>query len=295
MQLNAGVRLLQAQIQYPNSSNTNGPLHLCHTSCALYDGGTLENWLREVDTWMTANPNEVVTILLVNGVGATASTLGQMFTNSGIIQHAYTPTSASPSTWPTLQQMISANTRLVTFIASLNDNTGAEYLLNEWNYMWENNYLVTAASNFTCTPDRPAAVEGSFTTASSSGRMFMMNHFLYEQQLFNIETPDVDNAANTNSPNTNTIGALGTAADDCTRQYGSKPTFVLVDWFNVGPAIETVDRMNGVSDVAGRMQITGANLKVDRNTASANGASSLGGSAVALVLGFGVALAAGLI
>jgi hypothetical protein len=241
---------------------------------------------------MEANPNEVVTILLVNGVGATASTLGQIFTNSGITQHAYTPASATPSTWPTLQQMISANTRLVTFIASLDDNTGAEYLLNEWDYMWENNYLVKTPSNFTCTPDRPAAVGGSFTTAASSGRMFMMNHFLYEEQLFNIETPDVDNAANTNSPDTNTIGALGTAADDCTRQYGSKPTFVLVDWFNVGPAIETVDRLNGVSDVTGRAQVTTANLKVDRDTASANAAGSLSSSGMALVLGSVVALGA---
>jgi hypothetical protein len=289
-QLNAGVRLLQAQIQRPNSSDTSGTLHLCHSSCSLYDAGTIENWLAEVNTWMGANPNEVVTILLVNGVGADATTLGQIFTSSGITQYSYTPSSASPSSWPTLQQMINANTRLVTFIASLSSNAGAEYLLNEWDYMWENNYLVTTPSNFTCTPDRPAAVQGSYATASSSGRMFMMNHFLYQQQLFNIESPDVESAGTTNSPDTNTVGALGYAANYCASQYGSKPTFVLVDWFNVGPAIETVDRLNQIGDVSGRTQVTTANLKVERASASANTGDQIGGSALALVLGLSVAL-----
>jgi hypothetical protein len=238
---------------------------------------------------MGRNPNEVVTILLVNGVGADASTLGQIFTNSGITRYSYTPISTSTSTWPTLQQMISANTRLVTFIASLNSNAEAPFLLNQFDYVWENNYLVTTSSNFTCTPDRPAAVAGSFNTARSSGRLFMMNHFLYQQQLFNIQSPDVNNAAMTNSPDVNSIGALGYAANDCTSQYGSKPTYVLVDWFNVGPAMQTVDTLNQVTDTTGRVQVTTANLKVERD-ASRNGGGRMEKSALALVVGFAVAI-----
>jgi hypothetical protein len=141
---------------------------------------------------MDSNPNEVVTILLVNGVNADASTLGSLFTSSGITKYAYTPTSSTPSTWPTLQSLITANTRLVTFIADLASNTGSEYLLNEFDYMWENPYQVDAASNFSCTPARPSAVAGSLSSAKSSGRMFLMNHFLYETQLFSIETPNTE-------------------------------------------------------------------------------------------------------
>lgn len=293
-QLNAGVRLLQSQIQRPNNSDTTEPLHLCHTSCSLYDAGTVENWLREVKAWMDVNPNEVVTILLVNGVGADAATLGQIFTNSGITEYSYTPTSASPSTWPTLQEMITAGTRLVTFIAPIDDNSAAPYLLNEWNYIWENNYEVTTPSNFTCQPARPASVGGSFATASSSGRMFMMNHFLYQEQLFNIQSPDVDNAGSTNSPDTNTIGSLGYSADDCTSQYGSKPTFVLVDLFNVGPAISTVDRLNQVTgQTSGRQSVTTANLKVEGDSSSANAAGRVERSATLVALGLAVVLGAG--
>jgi len=292
VQLNAGVRLLQAQMQRPNSSDPSQPIHLCHTSCNLYDAGTLENWLGEVKAWMDSNPNEVVTILLVNGPGATAAELGPIFTGSGITQYSYTPTSAATSTWPTLQEMISANTRLVTFIASLTDNSGATFLLNEWDYMWENNYQVTTSSNFTCTPDRPSSLQGSLATAASSGRMFMMNHFLYLQQLFNIQTPDVDNLGTTNSPDTNTIGSLGYSADQCTSQYGTKPTFVLVDFFNVGPAISTVDRMNQVTgQISGRQAVTTSNMKVESESTGAAG--RIERSAFVLALGFACALSAG--
>lgn len=119
-----------------------------------------------------------------------------------------------------------------------------------------------------------------------------MNHFLYVSQLFGIESPNVDASATTNSPNTMLAGSLGSAASTCRTQYGSAPNFILVDWFNVGPAISTVDSLNGVTDnVTGRKSVSttimsqtfqGAAVGVDR-----------GRSAVALVVGFGVAVLAG--
>lgn len=39
-QLNDGIRMLQMQAHLSDSV-----LHLCHTSCILYDGGTLESYL----------------------------------------------------------------------------------------------------------------------------------------------------------------------------------------------------------------------------------------------------------
>lgn len=292
VQLNAGVRLLQAQIQRENDSDSSSPLHLCHTECSLYDAGTVESWLTEVKTWMDSNPNEVVTILLVNGPNAEASEIGESFTNSGITKYSYTPSSSTPSSWPTLQSMISANTRLVTFIASLSSNTGATYLLNEFDYVWENNYQVTDASNFTCTPDRPSAVAGSLSSAKSSGRMFLMNHFLDQDQLFGIQTPNFDAANSTNSADVSTVGSLGNSAQSCAASYGANPNYLLVDWFNVGPAIQTADSLNGVTDATGRQDVTTANLKVQ---SSSSGAGKAGSSAVAVVVGFAAAITVGLI
>jgi len=47
VQLAAGVRLLTAQVQTNTSTNA---LHVCHTSCDLFDAGTLSSWLSEVNT-----------------------------------------------------------------------------------------------------------------------------------------------------------------------------------------------------------------------------------------------------
>jgi len=112
--LSAGLRLLSGQVH-----RDNGTIKLCHSSCALLDAGPLTTWLSEIRTWMDSNPREVVTLIIVNSDNIPASEYGPLFTSAGISKYGYTPTSTPQRTWPTLQQMISANTRLVTFIASI--------------------------------------------------------------------------------------------------------------------------------------------------------------------------------
>lgn len=274
---------------YLSLINTNG------LSCALYDAGLLTTWLASIATWLDANPNEVVTLLLVNSVNADASTLASQFSSSGITKFAYTPTTLANSAagWPTLQTLITANTRLITFVASLpSGNAAAPYLLDEFTSVWENPYDNTSPSNFTCIPDRPATVKGSLTTAKQSGKLFLMNHFLYVSQLFGIETPNVDASATTNSPSTTLAGSLGSAASTCETQYGSAPNFILVDWFNVGPAMSTVDTLNGITNqISGRKSVSSTILS--QTTSSAAAGVDRGRSVVALVVGFGVAVLAG--
>ncbi|KAF2398012.1 hypothetical protein EJ06DRAFT_539054 [Trichodelitschia bisporula] len=256
-QLNAGVRLLSAQIHTADDSSSE--LRLCHTSCNIYDAGTLVSWLSGISSWLDANPSEVVTILIVNSVNADASRLNTDFTASGITKYGFKFTSSSTTTWPTLQSLISANTRLVTFVASLpSGNAAAPYLLDEFTYVFENPYTILSLNNFTCIPDRPTAVGGSPSAAAQSGRMFLMNHFLDKAQLFG-EIPDMDNSTITNSPDTSIVGSLGNHAAACRSTYGRYPTFTLVDWFNVGPAIAAVDDMNGISDATGRTSLPVSN------------------------------------
>ncbi|KAK4502839.1 hypothetical protein PRZ48_006265 [Zasmidium cellare] len=249
-QLASGVRLVTGQIQNPSNSSD---LHMCHTSCDLLDAGTLESWLSEIKTWMDANPNDVVTILLVNGPGASASDLAAAYTSSGMAQYAYTPASTSAtSTWPTLESMISNGTRAVNFVSTLDDNTDATYLLNEFNYMFENDYNNYNASDFSCTPNRPTNLANQTSTAISSGYMSLVNHFLYEQQAFGISSPNEAAITTTNAPSGGGAGNLGDHASQCAADYGKAPTFLLVDFSNVGPAIDTVDSLNGVSNPSGR-------------------------------------------
>ncbi|KAI4122659.1 MAG: hypothetical protein LQ347_006430 [Umbilicaria vellea] len=216
------------------------------------DAGSLSNWLAEIKTWMDANPNDVVTVLLVNSDNASSSELNSQFEAANITSYAYTPpsTSTAIATWPTLESLIANGTRLLVFIASLNPstNTAAPYLMDEFTFIWENPYDVTSLSNFTCIPERPPAVAGNTVSATTSNRLALMNHFLGISQGFGIRIPDISNISTTNAPSGST-GNLGGTAANCTALWGKPPNYILVDFFDQGPAIATVDKINGITPV----------------------------------------------
>ncbi|KAK2755009.1 hypothetical protein FQN54_006537 [Arachnomyces sp. PD_36] len=273
VQLDAGVRLLSAQVH-----NEEGEWRLCHSSCSLLDMGVLSDWLSEIKTWMDKNPNDVVTILLVNSDGATADDLHQQYATSQLNTLSYTPPSQTlpPEEWPTLQELITANTRVLTFVASLatETNTVAPYLMDEFIFVFENSFEVTALNAFGCEPDRPSAVIGNVEGALSANMLPLMNHFLYKEQAFGIMTPAIDNITVTNSPKAVT-GSLKSALEDCNRQYSRRPAFVLVDFFDQGPAIEAVDAINGVTAPVGRKAVPNTNSQALQ---SSGASPSLGGS-----------------
>jgi hypothetical protein len=202
----------------------------------------------------------VVTIILVNSDSASASELGAEFKTANITNYAYEPDSltTAPSSWPTLQTMINSGKRLVVFATPLTTSTDYPYLMSEFDFVWENNYDVTSPSNFTCEPDRPTSLSGSISTALSSSRLPMMNHFLYSTDLaiLDIEYPNASYVSTTNAPSGGT-GNLGSTATKCKTAYGGRqPTFILVDFFNKGPALDTVDSLNNVTNAVGRTSVS---------------------------------------
>ncbi|KAL2858036.1 PLC-like phosphodiesterase [Aspergillus pseudoustus] len=253
VQLDAGVRLVSAQVHSDNSQ-----WRLCHSSCSLLDAGRLRTWLTEIKTWLDSNANEVVTVLLVNSDGATASELNSEFEAADLVDYAYTPTSTSaPSSWPTLQELIDAGTRLMVFVASLSsdNSSAAPYLMNEFTYIFENPYDVTSPSNYSCEADRPSSVRGDSASAISANMLPLQNHFLYQTVLLDYQAPNESYVGTTNAPSGGT-GNLGDAASTCQTAWGRQPAFILVDFFDQGPAIETVDNLNGVTNAVGRTNVT---------------------------------------
>ncbi len=262
---------MQAQVH-----NSNGTLELCHTTCALLDGGSLSTWLSEIKYWMDNNPNEVVTLLLVNSDDESTATFGTVFNSTGISEYGYTPTSTTGpiSTWPTLQTLIDANTRLITFIAAITYDSAYPFLLDEWDYMFETAYGVSSLSGFNCTLDRPSTVS-SAEVGIESGYMGLLNHFADTDEAFSITIPDISDIETTNSPATNTTGALGTHGELCNSEWGTKPTFILVDFWNVGPSIDTADILNGISgQTSGRTNVSTAELSASSSAAGRREAKS---------------------
>lgn len=117
-------------------------------SCFLLDAGTFTSYLTTVKKWMDSNPNEVITLLLVNSNGIAPSVWAQSYTDSGLSSYVYTPPSVpvAYNEWPTLQSLISANTRVVSFLAQQADVSSVPYLLDEFTNIWETPYDVSRRS-----------------------------------------------------------------------------------------------------------------------------------------------------
>ena len=132
-QLALGVRLLQAQ-----AHDNNGVLHFCHTSCALFNGGTVESYLKTVKTFLDANPNEVLTMIFTNPDGLSLPDQWEpAFNNAGIKDLAYVPPSlpVKQSDWPTLGEMIDSGKRVVVFLdagADGSDGGVVDFILPEF-------------------------------------------------------------------------------------------------------------------------------------------------------------------
>lgn len=95
VQLDAGVRLLQAQVHMTTTKSGKQELRLCHSYCALSDIGRSSSWLIEISTWMDRNPNNVVTLLLVNGDDISADLLAQEYAIAGLDERSWIPSKAN--------------------------------------------------------------------------------------------------------------------------------------------------------------------------------------------------------
>lgn len=92
---------------------------MCHTSCLELDAGTLATYLAPVKTFLDANPDEVVTLLLTNGDAISVSDFASVFESVGLSQYVFTPSGTlTLDQWPTLQAMIDAGTRLVVWMGT---------------------------------------------------------------------------------------------------------------------------------------------------------------------------------
>jgi hypothetical protein len=149
--------------------------------------------------------------------------------------------------------------------------------MDEFTFIFENPFTNTSPSNFTCLPDRPSGVRGNIQAALGANMMPLMNHFLDSSGLFGIDVPNVGAIGTTNSPSSGS-GTLGTAAAECQTAYGKVPNFILVDFFDQGPAIKAVDQLNGVTNPVGRtapLSSNSATSGASRRTSSFQGVINL--------------------
>ncbi|KAK3316660.1 PLC-like phosphodiesterase [Apodospora peruviana] len=227
--LNMGLRFLQAQTQ----RWING-IQMCHTSCLELDAGSLADFLVPIKAWLDIHPDEVVTLLLTNPDAIPVTDFADVFAAVGLEDHVYSPSSPlALGDWPTLQSLIDAGTRLVTFMDYHADTSKVPYILDQFAYMFETPFDTTDSSFPQCALDRPAG-------ASADGRMYLVNHYL-DVDLFGILIPDPLAA-----PRTNSVSSILAQSDLCHQTWGRVPNFILLDWVSKGDPITAQNDLNNL-------------------------------------------------
>ncbi|KAF5715846.1 plc-like phosphodiesterase TIM beta alpha-barrel domain-containing protein [Fusarium mundagurra] len=228
-QLNLGVRFLQAQTQ-----DKNGDIQMCHTHCWQLDAGPLHNYLEEISGWIGKNPDEVVTILLTNVDALPIEKFDEAFNSAGLKDLVFRPKKRlSRNEWPTLQELLGDGTRLIVFMDYNMDESKVDYILDEFDYFWETPFGETDPAFPTCKIDRPE--NGDPTVL-----MGIMNHML-NHDIMGVVMPDQVDTERTNSEY-----SIQKQVDLCESSWGRRPNVVLLDWVNVGEAMDAQISLNGL-------------------------------------------------
>ncbi|KAF4582654.1 hypothetical protein EYR40_002577 [Pleurotus pulmonarius] len=209
----------------------------------LFDGGTVEDYLKKVKTFLDANPNEVITLIFTNPEGVSIPSVWKpAFDNSGITPLAFIPPSIpmKASDWPTLGQLIDSGKRVVVFLDAGADGQGSgNFILPEFPMIWETPFSQTDAS-FPCRVDR---IQGPLSTED---HMYMINHSLNVNILPIGDGVLVSDPVD--APVTNGVTSIVNHANGCAQfAAGRAPNFVLLDYVNIGQGKQAVDILNRVA------------------------------------------------
>ncbi len=216
-QLEDGVRCLLMDVY-----DQEGKSVLCHGSCALASTSHVAG-LEILKAFLETHPREIVTIIYEDHLGA--NRIAADFANVGLDAFVYTHTQGTP--WPTLGDMIAANTRLV--VTAENGRPPPAFLHHVWDEAWDTPYQFRSAKDLSCDLNR----------GSRDNALFLINHWL-SSGLGSIYLPSEDGAKSVNA-----FDVLYGRAKKCWDETGDVPNFIAVDFYEHGDLFKVVDALNG--------------------------------------------------
>jgi len=217
-QLEDGIRVLLLDV-YLDEADPSTVL-MCHGPCSLASTPHLEG-LGAVASFLQANPREVIAIVYEDH--APVDAIAQDYATTGADALVYAHPAGAP--WPTLGEMIEANTRLL--VTAESGGPPPAWMHHVWDVAWDTPYGPSSVEALSCELNR----------GSTNNDLFLVNHWVNDA----LGLPSETNAATVNA-----AAILQARAEECWARWDHPPNFLVVDFYEQGDLFAVVDALNGV-------------------------------------------------
>jgi hypothetical protein len=188
---------------------------LCHGDCSL-GSEPLADGLARFAALLDAWPDEVFVFVVQDEVEA--APIVETFEASGLLDRVITEVSP----WPTLRELIDADTRLLVTHEHDQPDAPAWYHPT-YTLAWDNDYAASTIEDFDC-----AVLRGD-----PANEVFLLNHFLTRV------IASEDQAAEANPRE-----VLLDHVDRCEAETGDQVNWLAVDFYDVGDTLSVVGELN---------------------------------------------------
>jgi len=181
--------------------------------------------LANIRRFLVKHPDRVVTLILESYAPAVEVSAEITKAKLGPFCHYQDPRKA----WPTISKMVSSGKRLVILSDRVEKGTKAPtWYMPLWTHAWETNWQAKTKQDLLNAKPR---------RGKRSNKLFIMNHFI---------TKGLPNIADAKIANANPF--LQQRIEKATRSFNRKPTFLVLDFYEVGAAKKCLKELNSQTE-----------------------------------------------
>lgn len=195
-------------------------LYLCHGFCEL-GAIDLVDTLRQIDSFIEANPNEVLLINIEDYVKP--KDIVAAFERSGLDDHVYDGP-LGPD-FPTLQELVDDDQRVI--VVAENHAGGAPWYRLTYDFFQETGYDFK----------KPQAMDCAANRGARSNPLFLINHWINTDP----------QAKPSNAAKVNAHDFLLNRVKRCSNRRNLVPNVIAVDFYGQGDLLEVADELNKVN------------------------------------------------
>jgi hypothetical protein len=219
-QLNDGVRALMIDVY-----EINGVAMVYH-SYSILGSVEFEDILLEVKSFLDDNPDAVITLILECYVDS--DLIEYHLNNIGLMPYLFTK--EVNNDWPSLQQMINTDARLVIFSDENDAGNDQGWYHYVWEHAVETHFSVSNTDDFNC----------DFNRGDPENDLFIFNHFV---------TPSFGVPQLSTAETVNSNPFIINRAIECWNEHDKFPNFIAVDFYHLGNCLDAVNTLNSMNDL----------------------------------------------